>query len=316
MQRINLFYAGYKEVEVPLQIEKSDIPVVSNKIEWPSTWAFEFITLLGRNLIDNFRSLAIVGAAIGQALFLAFLISLLYWQVKPDASGIQNRLGVFFFLSINLTFGVVLPSINVFPEQKRLIKRERAAGSYRSTSAFLAKWISNLPTMLLTNIIMAVIVYWTVGLRGTVNQFFVFIAIVVAHGFCANSFGLLIGSAVPNATVGQLVAPMIIIIFMLFGGLLLNLDNVPVFLRWIQWMSMISYTYKALAQNEFDSTLTFNCTPGSPCFTSGVDVVNIYALNNPSMWTCIFINLGFSLGYMFLGMIVFARTSRPLMRLK
>jgi ABC-type multidrug transport system ATPase subunit/ABC-type multidrug transport system permease subunit len=316
MERIKKFYAGYKEIEKPLDIKKDDTPVIASKVEWPSTWIYEFIVLLGRNLIDNFRNMAIVGAALGSALFVALLISALYWQVKNDASGIQNRLGVFFFLSINLTFGVILPSINVFPEQKRLIKRERAAGSYRSSSAFLAKWISNLPTMLLTNLIMAVIVYWTVGLRASVGQFFTFIAIVVAHGLCANSFGLLIGAAVPNATVGQLVAPMIIIIFMLFGGLLLNLDNVSVVLRWIQWASLISYTYKALAQNEFDANLRFSCTPGSPCFNSGVDVVNIYSLNNPTLWVCVFVNLGFALLYMIAGMAVFARTSRPLMRLK
>jgi ABC-type multidrug transport system ATPase subunit len=316
MERIKRFYASYKEIEKPLDITKENTPVVSSKVEWPSTWIFEFIVLLGRNLIDNFRSLAVVGAALGQALFLAVLISALYWQVKNDASGIQNRLGVFFFLSINLTFSVVFPSINVFPEQKRLIKRERAAGSYRSTSAFLAKWISNLPTMLMTNLIMAVIVYWTVGLRATVGQFFTFIAIVVVHGLCANSFGLLIGAAVPNATVGQLIAPMAVIIFLLFGGLLINLDSVPEFLRWIQWTSLISYTYKALAQNEFDADLKFTCSPGSPCFSSGVDVVNIYSLNNPTLWVSVFVNLGFALFYMFLGMAVFSRTSRPLMRLK
>jgi ABC-type multidrug transport system ATPase subunit/ABC-type multidrug transport system permease subunit len=315
-KRIQLFYNSYEKSVTSATKTNNVVYESQNKVVWPSTWLGEFSTLLGRNLLNNVRDFSIMAASFSQALFISFLISILYWRVGNDAGGIQNRLGVFFFITINLTFGVVLPSINVFPEQKRLIKRERAAGSYRSSSAYLAKWISNIPLVVLGNIIMAVIVYWTVGLQATVKQFLTFVAIVVAHGFCANSFGLMIGAAVPNATIGQIVAPMIIIILMLFGGLLLNLDAVPVFLRWIQWISLISYSYKAFAQNEFNENLVFKCSPGAPCFKNGLDVVSTYSLNNPSLWSTIAINVGFAFFYLVVGMLIFSRTSRPLMRLK
>jgi hypothetical protein len=68
-------------------------------------------------------------------------------------------------------------------------------------SAFLAKWISNLPQIFGSNLVMAIIVYWTIGLRGTLQQFLIYLAIVVAHGLTANGLGLMIGAAVPNATV-------------------------------------------------------------------------------------------------------------------
>lgn len=315
--RIEQFHAAYQEIEakMPVISKQSEAPAIG-RTAWPSTWMGEFVTLFGRNMVNNFRDKTIIGAAFGQAIFVAFLISLLYWKVTNDPAGIQNRLGVFFFLSINLTFGVVMPSITVFPEQKRLIKRERAAGSYRPFSAFLAKWCSNTPTLLLSNLLVATIVYFTVGFHVTAHQFFFFWLIFIAHALCANGLGLAIGAAVPNATVGQIVTPLIIIIFMLFGGLLLNLDQVPNFLKWIQWTSLISYTYKAMAQNEFNSDLKFSCVVGKPCFADGSDVINIYGLNTPGMWACVFINFGFALFYLLLGGLIFARTSRPLMRLK
>jgi hypothetical protein len=87
-------------------------------------------------------------------------------------------------------------------------------------------------------------VYWAVGLTPTAYQFFSFLVIIFIHSNCANNLGFLIGAAVPTATIGQIVMPLIIIVFMLFGGLLVNLDSISVALRWIQWISLISYTYK------------------------------------------------------------------------
>ena len=59
----------------------------------------------------------------------------------------------------------------------------------------------------------------------------------------------------PNPQIGQLMVPMIVVIFMLFSGLLINIDSITIALRWIQWISPITYTYKALNQNEFTSAL-------------------------------------------------------------
>jgi hypothetical protein len=106
---------------------------------------------------------------------------------------------------------------------------------------------------------------------------------------------------------------MITLIFMLFGGLFVNLDSIPIFLRWIQWISLITYTYKALVQNEFDASSTFSTIRGS---ISGSSVVESYGLGSPTMQQCIFINLGLAFLYLIAGIIIFQRTSAPLMRLK
>lgn len=107
--------------------------------------------------------------------------------------------------------------------------------------------------------------------------------------------------------------PMITLIFMLFGGLFVNLESIPLFLRWIQWTSLITYTYKALVQNEFDASSTFSTVRGN---ISGTSVVESYGLGTPTMEQCIFINLGFATFYLLAGIFIFQRTSSPLMRLK
>jgi ABC-type multidrug transport system permease subunit len=315
-ERVEIFSKAYKEIErgnlTPTLVTKNESKCTECTV-WPSNIFKEFYILLGRNLLNNSRDKAVFVASLAQAMFLSLIISLLYWQSPKDQAGIQNRLGFFFFISINLTFGIVMPSVNIFPEQKRLIKRERAAGSYRSASAYIAKWASNLPQIFTANLIMATIVYFTVGLNFTVNQFLIYLSIVVAHGLCANGLGLMIGAAVPNATVGQIVTPMAMLIFLLFGGLFVNLDGIPEVLRWIQWLSLISYSYKALLQNEMNADSIFSTPAGN---VAGNDLVAAYGLDFPTYDLCICINLAFALFYLLAGILVFERTSRPMLRLK
>lgn len=113
----------------------------------------------------------------------------------------QNRLGAFFFLCINLTFSVIGifltlypgPSVSKFPSQKAIIKRERASGSYRSSSAFLAKFVGSLPLLIIGTTLFVVPVYWTIGLRATVSQFFTFYVICIIHVIVSNALGFVIG---------------------------------------------------------------------------------------------------------------------------
>ena len=133
--------------------------------------------------------------------------------------------------------------------------------------------------------------------------------------FTSNAVALAISASVPTVTIGQIVAPLVILIFFIFGGLFVNLDKVPVVFRWIQWLSWISYSNKALAQNEFDG-LVFKCVAGAPCFATGADVISSYSLSNPTLWYCVIINVGISVGVLAIGFFAFNRTSRPLMRLK
>jgi hypothetical protein len=39
---------------------------------------------------------------------------------------------------------------------------------------------------------------------------------------------------------------------MIFSGLFVNLNSMPVWIRWVQWLSPMKYGFVALAQNEFN----------------------------------------------------------------
>ncbi|KAL2917532.1 hypothetical protein HK105_202815 [Polyrhizophydium stewartii] len=320
--RIEKFVSAYEEIRkqthkeiATSQAARATLGKLS-RVQWPSSWTGELATLLQRNAVDLSRDKATLGASLGQSVFLFIVIGFIFFKLSADTGGVQSRVGLLFFICINQTFGVVMPTISVFPIQRIIIRRERAGGSYRSSSAYIAKVISSLPLPLIGCLVFGIPVYWMTGLQAQVNKFFTFVCILLIHAFSANALGLMIGAGVPDVRVGLIIGPLINIIFILFGGQLVNLDKVPVVLRWIQWVSIISYTNKALNQNEFYGLTLAPCSPGGMCYSSGELVVSSFSLNSPSLWMSAGSNLIIAFGFYFIGYLLFDRTSRPLLRLK
>ena len=47
--------------------------------------------------------------------------------------------------------------------------------------------------------------------------------------------------------------PVLIIPFMLFAGFFVSSDNIPIFLKEFEYLSIFKYGYEALMHNQFDS---------------------------------------------------------------
>lgn len=78
---------------------------------------------------------------------------------------------------------------------------------------------------------------------------------------------------------------MISIIFLLFGGNLL--PSPPPWFIWLHYISPLTYSYSALAQNEFKGE-TFNCSSdtSSQCYATGQQVLQQYHLTTFDIGGC------------------------------
>ncbi|RKO90319.1 P-loop containing nucleoside triphosphate hydrolase protein [Blyttiomyces helicus] len=300
LKRITQFSAAWNERQGNDEKRKKS-PVVSVAEpevadKFPRTIAAEFATLLHRNMKNVARTKSTIGATIGQGIIIMLVMGFIFFKVGNNATGVQNRLGVLFFIAVNQTFGVVMPTIGIFPIERQIIKRERAAGTYRSISVFAAKVVSTLPLTFLGALLLAIPVYWMIGLQADAGKYGTFIVIVLVHSFVANALGLMIGSAVPNPTVGQILGP----------------------LSELQWLSIIAYTNKALTQNEFTGLVFDPCPPQSTqvCYTDGQAVLDQFNLTNPCKWCCVAVNVGLACGFLTIGFLIFRKTSRPFLKLQ
>ncbi|KAJ3064487.1 hypothetical protein HDU98_012104 [Podochytrium sp. JEL0797] len=280
----------------------------------------ETVTLLRRAWSNTRRNKLTVMAAVGQSVVLCLLMGVLFLQLEATQAGVQSRMGILFFTCISQIMGTVFPTILTFPSVRAICQRERESNMYRASSMFVATSLSLVPLALLRITLFSIPLYWMVGLGHTASQFFTYYAILLVYVLAAISLGLCIGSAVPTAEVGMAVGPLVVVLFMIFAGLLLNLTQVTWVLRWLQYLSFMHYTYAALVQNELNN-FEFSCNPAtSICppgnvLLQGSAVVASYGLNVPSIWACVGITASLAVVLFVVGLLFFQRMSRPLMRL-
>jgi hypothetical protein len=88
--------------------------------------------------LNLYRNPFLFLAHITIAIILGILLGSLFWQVDVDLSGVQNRLGVLFFMCALLGFAST-SALDMFSKERVLFMREREKGYYSPASYFSAK---------------------------------------------------------------------------------------------------------------------------------------------------------------------------------
>src|SRR5690606_34760178 len=119
---------------------------------------------------------------------------------------------ILFFLIINVVFTTMNPYLNMFPEDRARIVRERASDSYRGWTAYFAKLISAWPTLMLVNVVYASALYWMIGLQAKASKFFIFVLIVLLVALFAQTMALTVGAFSENIQIAHIAAPTILVV--------------------------------------------------------------------------------------------------------
>ena len=80
-----------------------------------------------------------------------------------------------------------------------------------------------------------------------------------------------IGSLAPTVDAGIAIAPSVMVIFIVFGGL--YVVNTPSYLSWVPKVSLIRWAYEALCVNEFKGLKLQPAAPAGPLSVSSGDEV-------------------------------------------
>jgi ABC-type multidrug transport system permease subunit len=297
--------------------KQQDIRVHSN------SWFTEFIILLGRSTKIEARDRVQVISSIVQTLFMIVFLGFSFFQLGYDQSDIQARLGVLFFLPTQQLFSTMMPLATHFPEERKIILRERYASTYHISAFYLSRAISIIPLRVIITAVYALSIYYIIGLRSSVSAYFIFLGVLEVSNFTGQSLGLWIGSLSPNVAISQIITPIFLVIMMVYAGQFLNPTTAPPELSWLQYVSLLKWDYSALTQNELKDTV-FICTNGelatpeapcSPGFSTGAQVLQEYDLDTYNITTCCLIILGLAIGFHILAYITLRFTTKPKIRL-
>ena len=194
------------------------------------------------------------------------------------------------------------PILLLLPSERPRFVREYATGSYGATAYFFSKLCTELPLTFLTSLISFFIVYWMVGFHGS---FILHVLITWLIGLCASSTALLVGCIAANANEALQVSPTIFIPQILFSGLFVQIDRIPTWIRWAQYLCSLKFTMNLYIINEFGSGI---CEPARKQMCEGLrDETDA---DENIWWAYMLILLGIFLIFRLAGLLVLTRKAR------
>ncbi|KAJ3101762.1 ATP-binding cassette sub- G member 2 [Phlyctochytrium bullatum] len=281
-------------------------------LKWANSWFAELAILLDRSWRQLIRGRALLIAFTIRTIILVLLIGFTFFRIKTDQKSIQNRLGILFFWPVNQVFNTIMPILSVFPLERVIMLRERATRSYRVSSFYLSKVLVEMVPNTFFTILACVPLYYMMGLREGFEPMIRWVFIQWTEVMACIAVGFLIGAAVPQVSLANVVGPLAGVVFLLYGGLLINNNDLPYFFRGFQYISPVNYAYRANMFNEFQGlALTCSPNPGEPCFRDGSQVLEAYSVTAFSLWGCVAILAALFTGYFTIGYTVLRIAGKP-----
>uniref|UniRef100_A0A8C9ZTE0 ATP-binding cassette, sub-family G (WHITE), member 2a n=1 Tax=Sander lucioperca TaxID=283035 RepID=A0A8C9ZTE0_SANLU len=190
-------------------------------------------------------------AQIAVTLFLALVVGAIFFDVKDDQSGIQNRMGALFFITVNQCFSS-LSAAELFISERKLFIHEYISGYYRVSVYFLSKILSDIITLrTIPAMLFTCVAYFMIGFKATAEAFFIFMFSVIMVAYTATAMALAISADQTVVAIANIFMTIACVFMMIFAGLLVNLPSIVSWLAWLKYFSIPRYALSALQINEF-----------------------------------------------------------------
>jgi len=220
-----------------------------NEKTFNTSWLTQFRVLMHRSM-KNSRSAIFTTLNLIKSGAIGLMAGLLWFQMPYTESAIFNRSSFYFFTMTYWVFDAMFGAFMAFPEERAILFKERASGSYHLSAYFLAKSTSEAPTRLILPAIYMTIAYW---LSGVNNNFAIFLgsaACTLLSVLAGESIGLFIGTTVFDMQRGLVVMTVCSLSLMVAGGFFVR--NMPVWLTWLKYLSPFKYAYDSSVQLVFN----------------------------------------------------------------
>uniref|UniRef100_A0A6Q2X8C5 ABC transporter domain-containing protein n=1 Tax=Esox lucius TaxID=8010 RepID=A0A6Q2X8C5_ESOLU len=229
------------------------------KASYVTSFWFQMNIVCGRSVKNSLRNPQTTYGQMALNIFFALLVGLIYYQLPmtvPEA--LQNRIGAFFFLIINMVFGN-LSAVELFINERALFIHENSSGFYRTSVYFLSKVFADLiPNRILPILVFSSIAYYMMGLKPAFTAFLLFTLTMSLVSLAGVSLAFLASASVSSFAMANILIALPFVFMMVFGGFLVNLNSMLSWLSWLKWISIFKYGLEAVTINEFTGQIFYN----------------------------------------------------------
>jgi hypothetical protein len=222
----------------------------------------ELAVLFRRAAQDMLRTPSLLVMHAATALLMGLLVGCCFFKMAFDTSGAHNRAGAFFF-SLCLFGFTSLSSIDNLVLERELVEREVRGYYYHSFSYLMAKLaLDGLLLRFFPVLLYTLVAYPMMGLVLELNRFATFLFVLSVFACIISTLAVGLTALLRNAGRTTLVMNLLLLVWVLLGGFLVDLRSIPVWVAWARYVSPLSYAFEALLTNETKGQLYQLGAPG------------------------------------------------------
>jgi ABC-type multidrug transport system ATPase subunit len=273
-ERVKQLHAKFTKKEKSLDeiaVDRSEKDLVILKSEYQKRSKphalQQFLVLTDRTWKNQLRDSLSLWGLLMEVLIVGSVFGAIFFQLDETLPGVlSRRAGLYTVCAIQsyllLIFVIYKNTIDI-----KVFDRETADKMYQVIPYVMSQLVAALPFNILFPTIYSAIMYFMMGLRTDslgIHFFRFALANVMSHFVVVTYSMFSIGIARDFAT-ASLVANSLFTFFSFSTGFFIQLDSIPVYLRWLNHVSFLTYQYRALASNEFSNN-SYECADvGVPC---------------------------------------------------
>ncbi|KAJ5089116.1 hypothetical protein N7532_007800 [Penicillium argentinense] len=184
------------------------------------------------------------------------------WLKQPDTSAGAFTRGGLLFISMLFNGFQAFSELASTMMGRSIVNKHRSFTFYRPSALFIAQILVDTTFAIARILVFSIIVYFMCGLVLDAGAFFTFVLIILTGYVCMTVLFRTIGCFCPDFDYAMKFAAVVITLFVLTSGYLIQWSGSQVWLRWIYYINPFGLGFASLMVNEF-SRLTMTCTQDS-----------------------------------------------------
>lgn len=226
----------------------------SSMVEFTAESSFikQVMAISYREIVNAYRDTPALMARFGITIVLNLIFGLIFLGAcgkdNGDQDNFNTHVGAIAMVIIFGLFGSGQSIMLSFPFERPMILREYATGTYSVVAYFVSKLVVEAPMTFMQFIVQYLLVYFMMDMQG---DFILMVLATFGLGMASNSVAMAMGCAVPDVKDVTELAPLMYVPQILFAGFFIRTDQIPVFLRWAQYLCSMKYGMNLVLMSEF-----------------------------------------------------------------
>ncbi|KAF4450554.1 hypothetical protein F53441_6334 [Fusarium austroafricanum] len=219
----------------------------------------QLTVLTDRTLKVTYRDPLGMAATLTEAIFMGLVCGYLFFDLGRDQAGIRSRQGGLYTAAGLQGYLILIFEVYRMTFDIPTFDRENSEGCVDALPFVLSRRIARMITEdVAAPFLFSVIFYFMADFDRDVERFFTFFAITLLNQYIAVTCAMTCVATVRHFAGASVIANLVFTLQSMACGMFINVNSLPVYVRWLKWLTYTFYVFSAYCGNEFQGNF-YDC---------------------------------------------------------